>query len=893
MSNPLYHFLASQKEDVKFQHAKKITQLKNYFMLELPVPAYTLSDAKTRITTKECHLSVYEKGVEYKGRKSRIFGYNHCTIKCTIGENPDPESEKTPPGKQCVIHVYFNEKDEQVCLPFFVNNNKEDPLPEVSEELKGDLLDFANFCSEELLRELRREQQSKILTLEKEYKTLDREASTLSAELKKNGKLKQEYEKKLHESIERAQQLEKLTNNTYYQGAQRFLRALIDSLHLTPQTQAAAVITPNEKPATVATKPAANAPNNRQRRKGKRPQKQKPKQLSTADRIMQLNTPITKLKQLGLGAEKIAQFQNLSFTITDLNLLIEQEPLPTARLQQLKNYQEELATIGEHIFLGLIQPEKNQPLQTRNIDTTAKKEATSTVINQAITPGTTKEIPGERTLQLQQAAAIPGLHYLINTEHLAYALKNADAALLEFLLQHGNFAINYHPLTIDGVNYDNAMAYCYKFAHKEHMSSCFCALLRANAATTIADEQGIPLAHRILTTQDHVFKQPLLDHLLKNESLHVFYRKLHYGLKRYLATHETKQPEELERYSAQYKINAELCQIPLNISNSFRRSAFLKTITALTPMLEIVFVDKVTTDCINQTNRIIHNLLTATNAYNHDHLYRQGLEALNLHIEKLLQCCELQLTTFKNFKITDIDKGCSLHLISKLPEELMPPPPLPQTLLEYKDSYLFIKKDDVKELYYIDLNGIPEKAEIVDFNLFEQKINAIKNKDTTALYLNKEQIEDIITSNGDHTRDKRQEALDNIQTLLDSFNTYITSHATPQGAKHLGGIPCTKVVKTINEFKDYNRQRKKLTTIIKDVTSNNAATQEQLDDLQLIAEQQHPELALSKSNEKFASKPTLKDLNYFTHTYKGFFNTEKPSKSTSVDNSASSAKTLT
>ncbi|MCL9685325.1 hypothetical protein [Legionella maioricensis] len=85
--------------------------------------------------------------------------------------------------------------------------------------------------------------------------------------------------------------------------------------------------------------------------------------------------------------------------------------------------------------------------------------------------------------------------------------------------------------------------------------------------------------------------------------------------------------------------------------------------------------------------------------------------------------------------------GCDFHLMSKLPE----------SPAQYKNSYIFIKTNDTQELYYIKHDGEYEKAKIVDFKLFEEKINAIKNKDETQLHLSQEQIKEIVTSNGGHT----------------------------------------------------------------------------------------------------------------------------------------------
>lgn len=111
-----------------------------------------------------------------------------------------------------------------------------------------------------------------------------------------------------------------------------------------------------------------------------------------------------------------------------------------------------------------------------------------------------------------------------------------------------------------------------------------------------------------------------------------------------------------------------------------------------------------------------------------------------------------------------VREECDLHVMSELP----------QSLEQYKYSYIFIKKNDVQELYYIkpaekskkeyhkattkseeDYNKTvvkSEKVEINNCNLFEEKINSLlKNKNETKLELSKEQVQSIITANGGHT----------------------------------------------------------------------------------------------------------------------------------------------
>ncbi|CAM2939106.1 toprim domain-containing protein [Legionella pneumophila serogroup 1] len=87
-------------------------------------------------------------------------------------------------------------------------------------------------------------------------------------------------------------------------------------------------------------------------------------------------------------------------------------------------------------------------------------------------------------------------------------------------------------------------------------------------------------------------------------------------------------------------------------------------------------------------------------------------------------------------------KAYHLHLMSELPEN-------PE---QYKNSYIFIKNNDTKELYYIKPDGKYEKVKIIKFDLIEEKIDAINNKDANKLILlSKEEIKEIVTLNGGHS----------------------------------------------------------------------------------------------------------------------------------------------
>ncbi|HHL3491893.1 TPA: hypothetical protein ACQ53F_000698 [Legionella pneumophila] len=88
-------------------------------------------------------------------------------------------------------------------------------------------------------------------------------------------------------------------------------------------------------------------------------------------------------------------------------------------------------------------------------------------------------------------------------------------------------------------------------------------------------------------------------------------------------------------------------------------------------------------------------------------------------------------------------EGYDLHLMSEFPE-------IPA---QYKNSYIFLKKNDLRELYYVKPDGEYEQVKINDFNLFENKINAINNEKNNRLHLNANQLKEIVTSNGGHAPD--------------------------------------------------------------------------------------------------------------------------------------------
>ncbi|AWN74833.1 protein kinase family protein [Legionella anisa] len=96
-------------------------------------------------------------------------------------------------------------------------------------------------------------------------------------------------------------------------------------------------------------------------------------------------------------------------------------------------------------------------------------------------------------------------------------------------------------------------------------------------------------------------------------------------------------------------------------------------------------------------------------------------------------------------------KGCDLHLLTQLPEDL--------TSYEYSYIYCNDNERNTKKLYHIKSGGRSEEVSI-DFTQFEQELNNINQEDATTLHLSEAQVDTLITSNGDHIPEQKEIIVD-------------------------------------------------------------------------------------------------------------------------------------
>ncbi|KTC87859.1 MULTISPECIES: RasGEF domain-containing protein [Legionella] len=119
-------------------------------------------------------------------------------------------------------------------------------------------------------------------------------------------------------------------------------------------------------------------------------------------------------------------------------------------------------------------------------------------------------------------------------------------------------------------------------------------------------------------------------------------------------------------------------------------------------------------------------------------LKNQSLE----RIEESMENIAIALKQLYLFIYEEI--GCELFVRSKLPQDFA----------EYKESYIYLRNGETKQLYYIKSDGTAEKVTINNLEQFEKELNDIKKRKQRVLPLSGEQIRTLITKNGDHVRER-------------------------------------------------------------------------------------------------------------------------------------------
>jgi hypothetical protein len=450
-----------------------------------------LSDDGHSYRLKKHHLSVYETEID----KNPTLSQYHYTAYFS-DEN----------GEDYQLHVHFNERDLLTNAPVFSKGNDKTSgfalIP--NEELNEAFINLATSSIEPIISELRKQVTEQIQKLEASYRSLEENACNLADKIEDNHK---QYELALDKIIKTLDQLIPLTKHNHYEQIKNFLNILKKNIARQP-------LQPKAKPTAKTQKESATTNNKASFPASElsafaAPPKSSQRQKNTLDIDKELDKLSTTFSSLPT-AESNRQpdiLGELNAEINTLSLILEESDATSlSSVKRLKKLHGEIHKAGEELLRNLL-----------------KK--------------------GEFTL----AEKLPAFHYLLTTQYLIQALRSRNHELLDFLLSKGNFAINNQPLTINANLYSSAVYYCYKQNCKNKpMVDCLSVLLKHNASILVKEENGLPIAHIILSTPNHPLQSALTANQEKKLNSVSLYKSLIADLQLYLSQKQLEESQRLD-----------------------------------------------------------------------------------------------------------------------------------------------------------------------------------------------------------------------------------------------------------------------------------------------------------------------------------------------------------
>lgn len=173
------------------------------------------------------------------------------------------------------------------------------------------------------------------------------------------------------------------------------------------------------------------------------------------------------------------------------------------------------------------------------------------------------------SLQLKNfnfAEKLSSFYYILSAKDLSFSIQQSDHKLLDFLLTNLDFNLENQPIIIKGkakttngrkktkdTIYQSAVQCCYSQAMKNKaMKECLNVLIRHGAFLHYFDEQGLPIVHKILSSENHPLHASFAENEEKTLLSVSFYRQLISDLTYYK---ENANLGEEELFSINDKLN--------------------------------------------------------------------------------------------------------------------------------------------------------------------------------------------------------------------------------------------------------------------------------------------------------------------------------------------------
>jgi hypothetical protein len=402
--------------------------------------------------------------------------------------------------------VYFNYNDKIVGeLAFTQIDDPEHPVRVPVDDFEAQLINLARKYSTAVIGLLKMQIARLIQESLSKYSRLENEACELST----SDATYEAYIAKLHELCQELRNLTRLDKHSHHQQRERFIQQMIAALEQSHATlppvidvsAASATEAPDADIMGEAPSPASEiaVPS----------PVEVPMQLKLNTDIDKLCAAFKELKEesatfegLNIDGEDEKEAATLSYilrSIYEISLLCEEGPSPSLQaLIKLQKLHSDVCRAGEQLFRRSVVMQK--------IDALKK---------------------------------LPAFHYLITDKYLPLALQTGKHQLLDYILTHGDFTINDHPVTIRDKTYPSAVHYCVACDTEEKpMSECLSVLIKHGASITAKDERGLPIAYSILSTPAHPLRRALMTPVGKSKTLYSipFYMQLVAALHHHLAT---------------------------------------------------------------------------------------------------------------------------------------------------------------------------------------------------------------------------------------------------------------------------------------------------------------------------------------------------------------------
>lgn len=391
-------------------------------------------------------------------------------------------------GSRYQLHVYFNDQDEIVIQPAFSKiDGAGDCVSVAAQSMHEQFIDLAIRTVKPVIGLARQQLGITVAGLLLHCRTLEEEAYKLSASIAEHPEV---YGAKLEELCLALQNLIPLSRHDHYQKKEQFIQQMIVALKrpiATVHTASGAATEEREaSPAAGAVVPSREAVLDA------------PPLILLDERIETLVTRFSELNDRDelIYANALSAILN---EIYELSVLLTEEhnaasPLALNKLQKLHS---DVCSVGEKLFARLLLREEFALLEK-----------------------------------------LPAFYYLLTDKYLTYALQTRKHQLLDFILTHGDFVLNDHPLIIKGKTYPSAVHYCFgEDSESTPMCDCLSVLMKHNASIIVPNQRGLPIAHLILSTIDHPLKRAFISPEVKSKTLYSvsFYERLIAELTRYLA----------------------------------------------------------------------------------------------------------------------------------------------------------------------------------------------------------------------------------------------------------------------------------------------------------------------------------------------------------------------